>query len=200
MDEIVLQGMARWPNVPSVYGWLSLDRRGTWRLKGEPITHAGLTEFIARNYERDGDGRWFFQNGPQRVYVRIEFLPMLVHAQLVGGELQLQTHTRRTIDRVDGAWLDEQGDLIIGFDGTGGLWRDRDLGLLPDVLVTRSGAAADDGTIERALARAGAGLDPEIMLRTGVGPVRVGSIRSDTLAQTFGFVADPRPAPGEPEC
>ena len=27
MDDIVKQAMAKWPDVPSVYGWLGLDRR-----------------------------------------------------------------------------------------------------------------------------------------------------------------------------
>ena len=27
MDDAVLRSMAKWPNVPDVYGWLSLDRR-----------------------------------------------------------------------------------------------------------------------------------------------------------------------------
>ena len=33
MDEIVARAMQKWPNVPDVYGWLRLDRRGTWWLK-----------------------------------------------------------------------------------------------------------------------------------------------------------------------
>ncbi len=50
MDEIVMQAMAKWPNVPDVFGWLSLDQRGNWRLRGEAMTHRGATEFIGRNY------------------------------------------------------------------------------------------------------------------------------------------------------
>ena len=46
MDEIVVRGMAKWPNVPAVYGWLSLDRRGDWRIKGERIANPGVSEFI----------------------------------------------------------------------------------------------------------------------------------------------------------
>ena len=33
MDEIVLRSMLKWPNVPSVYGWLRLDRRGQWLIR-----------------------------------------------------------------------------------------------------------------------------------------------------------------------
>jgi hypothetical protein len=49
MDEAVLRAIARWPNVPSVYGWLSLDRRGNWSIKGQRIANRSITEFIARN-------------------------------------------------------------------------------------------------------------------------------------------------------
>ena len=34
MDETVIRAMAKWPDVPAVWGWLSLDRRGVWKLKG----------------------------------------------------------------------------------------------------------------------------------------------------------------------
>ena len=50
MDPAVLRGMARWPDVPAVYGWLALDRRGNWRLKEAVsgrfgrIGHAGEDE------------------------------------------------------------------------------------------------------------------------------------------------------------
>ena len=42
-------------------------------------TFRSLREFIARNYAADEQGRWFFQNGPQRVYVRLAYTPFVVH-------------------------------------------------------------------------------------------------------------------------
>src|SRR5690242_19523336 len=75
VDESVARSIVKWPNVPAVFGWLELDRRGNWRIKGEKIANAALREFIGRNYERDERGRWFFQNGPQRVYVRLACAP-----------------------------------------------------------------------------------------------------------------------------
>lgn len=93
MDDIVKQAMARWPNVPNCYGWLGLDARGNWYMrddraqaqgsfasgkpgaKGSMLQHAKLIEFIQRNYDHDADGQWFFQNGPQRVYVELESTP-----------------------------------------------------------------------------------------------------------------------------
>jgi hypothetical protein len=84
MDDIVIRAMAKWPKVPVVYGWLSLDRRGRWSIKSgsperpdaashgfEPVTNQKLVEFIGRNYTHDAQGRWYFQNGPQRVYVAL---------------------------------------------------------------------------------------------------------------------------------
>ena len=67
--------MAKWPNVPAVYGWLTLDRRGQWLIRGERVTSPVIAEYIGRNYARDSDGNWFFQNGPQRVFVDLEYTP-----------------------------------------------------------------------------------------------------------------------------
>jgi len=69
MDEIVSRSMLKWPDVPAVYGWLSLDRRGNWAIKTaggrfERIANAAVREFIGRNYAADAEGRWYFQNGP----------------------------------------------------------------------------------------------------------------------------------------
>ena len=77
MDDIVKQAMARWPNVPHVYGWLSLDRRGVWRIKNDTVTSELIAAFIGRNYASDDAGRWFFQNGPQRVFVALEYTPFI---------------------------------------------------------------------------------------------------------------------------
>ena len=91
MDDIVKQALAKWPNVPDCYGWLGLDARGRWYLrddatqgagpfpqnKGQLLAHDKLIAFIARNYDADAKGQWFFQNGPQRVYVELEATPWM---------------------------------------------------------------------------------------------------------------------------
>ena len=48
-DEGVVKAMARWPDVPQAYGWLSLDTRGGWRIQGETISHVRAREFLARH-------------------------------------------------------------------------------------------------------------------------------------------------------
>ena len=93
MDDIVKQAMAKWPNVPHCNGWLGLDARGNWYMrdehsqalggfasaipgaKGSLLQHEKLIEFIQRNYAVDDVGQWYFQNGPQRVYVELEATP-----------------------------------------------------------------------------------------------------------------------------
>ena len=51
--------------------------------KGSILKHEKLIDFIARNYECDNSasseakGQWFFQNGPQRVYVELQATPYI---------------------------------------------------------------------------------------------------------------------------
>ena len=127
MDEIVLRSMAKWPDVPDVYGWLSLDRRGNWLLQGERIGNAALREFISRNYASDARGCWYFQNGPQRVYVALAYTPLVVHIE---GEA-LFDHCGRPF-LPEQMFLDEEGSvLMLGTQGIG-LLDDRDLAAFAD--------------------------------------------------------------------
>jgi hypothetical protein len=122
MDPIVARAMAKWPDVPDVYGWLSLDRRGNWRLREERIANAALREFISRNYDRDTRGRWFFQNGPQRVFVTLAYAPLVVHLEAD----RLMDHCGRPFEAKE-MFLDEEGSLLLA-GGVGlALLDDRDL-------------------------------------------------------------------------
>ncbi|HWM42801.1 MAG TPA: DUF2946 family protein [Burkholderiales bacterium] len=122
MDEIVARSLAKWPNVPAVYGWLDLDRRGNWLIKGQKIGNVALREFIARNYAADPQGQWFFQNGPQRVYVRLAYTPLVVHHQ--GGALM--DHCGRRFE-ASTAYQDDEGSVLIEGATTIALLDDRDL-------------------------------------------------------------------------
>jgi hypothetical protein len=123
MDEMVIRSLARWPNVPAVYGWLSLDRRGNWRIKGETIANAALRDFIGRNYHADERGCWFFQNGPQRVFVSLAYTPLVVHFE----------HGDRVVDHrglrfaADETLQDEEGSVLLAGGGQIALLDDRDL-------------------------------------------------------------------------
>jgi len=122
MDAPVGRSMAKWPNVPAVYGWLELDRRGGWRIKGETIGHAGLREFIGRNYAADRHGRWYFQNGPQRVFVRLAYTPLVVHFE---GDV-LFDQCGEAIDTWR-SYLDDEGSVLIEGGRAVALLDDRDL-------------------------------------------------------------------------
>jgi hypothetical protein len=127
MDESVLRSMAKWPNVPDVYGWLSLDRRGNWLLQGERIGNRALREFISRNYTSDSKGRWYFQNGPQRVFVALAYTPLVLHFEAEG----LFDHCGRPF-RADEAFLDDEGSVLMRGAAGIGLLDDRDLAAYAD--------------------------------------------------------------------
>jgi hypothetical protein len=122
MDAVVAQAMAKWPNVPAVYGWLALDRRGNWLIKGERIANRALRDFIARNYEADDAGQWYFQNGPQRVYVALAYTPLVVHYE---GDA-LCDHCARPF-RPEISYVDDEGSVLMQGGGTIALLDDRDL-------------------------------------------------------------------------
>ncbi len=145
MDEIVRQALAKWPNVPHCTGWLLLDRRGDWRMRdeatqaagtpGTAIRHAALIAFIARNYERDEAGQWFFQNGPQRVYVELAYTPWIVRLSTdEHGVPSLTDQTGQAFEPA-GAWLDDQGGVLFSDASTPprvAALHDHDLGLFAD--------------------------------------------------------------------
>ena len=138
MDDIVRQAIAKWPNVPHCYGWLGLDARGQWfmrddrtqaagpfpQAKGSLLRHEKLIEFIQRNYEADERGQWFFQNGPQRVYVELETTPWIWR---VGADGSVTSHTGRSV-QVEAALLDEAGRLYLATDAGVGLVHTLDMG------------------------------------------------------------------------
>jgi hypothetical protein len=138
MDDIVARSLAKWPDVPAVYGWLALDRRGNWLIKGSRIGNAALRDFIGRNYQPDEEGRWYFQNGPQRVYVGLAYTPLVVHYE--GDQLVDQ---RSRPFRPEAALEDDEGSVLLQGEGTVALLDDRDL-------VRFADSANTAGRIERA--------------------------------------------------
>jgi len=173
MDEAVLRSLVRWPDVPACYGWLSLDRNGRWRLQGEVVRHRGLADFIGRNYLHDGAGRWFFQNGPQRVFVALEYTPWVFGWNSATPSL-LTSHTGRTAN-ANAAFIDEHGALIVDTDIGVGLVASQDLVPLADQLQ----------------------LDAEFrhgQLTLGERTVPVQPIQASAVAVRFGFMPNPSPA------
>lgn len=180
MDDIVRQAMAKWPNVPDCYGWLGLDARGNWYMrddraqaagafdsgltgaKGSLLRHEKLIEFIQRNYAANAQGHWYFQNGPQRVYVELEATPWVWRIEddgTVRAHSGEQVTPRRCV-------LDEHGRVY--------LQTDRGLGLVHTQDVARVAERVESGQWE-----------PEQEAASSL-PGRYGYVRSpqrDRLAQ-----------------
>jgi hypothetical protein len=138
MDDIVKKALAKWPNVPDCWGWLGLDMRGNWWLRDAPaqaqgsfptskgtlLTHEKLLAFIGRNYEANAQGHWFFQNGPQRVYVELESCPMVWRVHADGGVV---AHTGMAAQQIQQCVLDELGHVYLQADGVLGVVHSLDM-------------------------------------------------------------------------
>ena len=168
MDDIVKQALAKWPNVPDCYGWLGLDARGNWFMrddqaqahgpfaggspasKGSQLKHDKLIEFIHRNYESDAAGRWFFQNGPQRVFVELEATPWIwrLHAGDQGAG-EVRTHTGRPA-QVRSCLVDEHGRLYLDTDLGFGLVHTQDVAQAAEMLEAGRWALQDVRTADLA--------------------------------------------------
>ena len=139
MDDAVIRSLLKWPDIPAVYGWLMLDRRGNWRIRNpsaatpvyETIGNAALRQFIGRNYAADARGCWFFQNGPQRVYVGLAYAPFVFRIE--GRQLADQCGAR--LADIDAAWLDEEGSVVLKSGHCVGLLDDRDLAACAERLM-----------------------------------------------------------------
>lgn len=206
MDENVIAAMARWPGVPAVFGWLSLNERGQWRLhpagdaladadapdpyarQGTSITSPQILQFMGRNYECDETGRWFFQNGPQKVYVRLDAAPFVLHTgNPADGRPSLHTHTGLQVTRVASWWLTEAGRLYALTDPGPGLVAGRDLDSVLDAL------RATDGTRVLDVLEAGGAAPPGLTVQ---GPATDNSplhfCKETDIPSRLGFVRLPR--------
>lgn len=201
MDDIVLRGMAKWPNVPAVYGWLSLDRRGHWLLKGDRVSNPGIVDFFGRNYSHDNTGRWFLQNGPQRVYVALEYTPFVYRVtSAAAAPLALTAHSGAAAGEICAAYVDDTGRMLFETRLGIGLVHDLDLELLIPRFCGPGGAAPDEAALDAAFDALQAGRDPKLQLDTGTAGIPVQPIRAADVPARFGFVARPVQPVGEEEC
>jgi hypothetical protein len=160
MDTQVLAAMAKWPNVPTVSGWLRLDRRGNWYLidrgapgfdeaihgKGSPISSPPIRDFIERNYTSDETGAWFWQNGPQRVFVDYDIAPLVLRVMSAKSDTTqktLMTHCGDLVTELRAVQCDNQGNMLISTEFGLGVVHDMDAAHL-----NISEAASGDGSLE----------------------------------------------------
>lgn len=195
MDDIVKQAMAKWPNVPYCYGWLALDARGAWRMRdeaaqrvdapGDKLTNAALVGFIARNYLSDERGCWYFQNGPQRVYINLETTPFIARTDPAHG---FALHTGQPLGAPEEAFMTEAGGIVLRAGRTVAQVDDRDAAQLLQAFELDGRLAADEDVM--AWLEGGAG---ELALRWQDRRIAVGRLTADEVPARFGFVRRPAP-------
>ncbi|MES3023703.1 MAG: DUF2946 family protein [Pseudomonadota bacterium] len=195
MDDIVKKAIAKWPNVPHCYGWLALDARGAWRMRderaqhlglpGDKLTQAALLGFINRNYAADARGCWYFQNGPQRVYLDLEATPYIARTDPALG---LVLHTGEPMPAPGQAFLTETGALVLQGGGKVAQLDDRDLAQLMALLELDGDSATDEALMDWLGGGAGT-----LALRWGGRRIGVGRADCAQLPDLLGFVRLPLP-------
>lgn len=194
MDELVKQALAKWPNVPHCYGWLGLDARGHWRMRdqqaqqqqlpGDKIAHVALLGFINRNYDHDERGCWFFQNGPQRVYLNLEATPYIARSDPQHGFV-LQTGA--PLATIDAAWLCDNGTLILRQGDSVAQVDDRDMAHVLAALRIDGQVAGDEALL--AWLENGRG---NLVLLHDSKEIAVQPLAYASVPQTFGFQRAPQ--------
>lgn len=196
MDEIVKQALAKWPNVPHCYGWLALDARGGWRMRdeqaqarhlpGDRIANPTLLAFINRNYTHDEQGRWYFQNGPQRVYVNLEATPYIARTD---PSLGFMLHTGEPLPTIDEAWLTDTGQLLFKSGDVIAMLDDRDMSQCLGALSVQGNAISDEQLLEWVEQESDALLTYDLAGKS----LPVQHISRDAIAARFDFVPAPQP-------
>lgn len=192
MEDWVHRAMARWPNVPALYGWLSLDRRGRWRIQNETISRPQIIDTFNRNYAADEQGRWYFQNGPQRGYITLARAPLVLRAEDDGS---LWTHTGEPVCDISAAYLDEQGGLWFRTAQGPAALADQDLGWALERLRLKSKPLDEDALAE--VLALPSGTRTAVSLQIGGQRLAIERLDVDQAPAVLGFVREPQPLPGE---
>ena len=193
MDELVKQSLTKWPNVPHCYGWLTLDARGAFRMRdesaqaahqpGDIIRHESLLAFIYRNYDCDSRGAWYFQNGPQRVYVELETTPFIARTD---PELGFVLHDRTPVHEIDCVFMTDTGQLIIQSHQKIAMLDPSDLAHCLAMLYVEDQAIADDDLLNWLSTP-----DQTLQIKLGQQFKSVEWVDSNQLQRRFGFIAHP---------
>jgi hypothetical protein len=193
MDDIVKQAMAKWPNVPNCYGWLALDARGTWRMRdetaqrakapGDKLTNGALVGFINRNYLVDERGCWYFQNGPQRVYVNLEATPFIARSDPAHGFV---LHTGQPMAVPEQLFMLDSGGIVLRAGEQLAQLDDRDVALLLQSMELDGKPVGDEELM--AWLNNGAG---RLTLRWQGRVIDIERLKAEEAPQRFGYIQRP---------
>jgi hypothetical protein len=198
MDDIVKQAMAKWPNVPHCYGWLALDARGVWRMRdeaaqaadapGDKLANAALVGFINRNYLADERGCWYFQNGPQRVYVNLEATPFIARTDPAQG---LILHTGQPLGAPEQVFMTEVGGIVLRAGGQLAQLDDRDVAQLLQAMALDGRLVSDEELMAWLDGSSGSDQRGQLALRWQGREIAVERLAGMEAPARFGFVQRP---------
>jgi len=194
MDEAVQRAMRKWPNVPAVFGWLALDLRGRWLIRGERVGNPLVSQFIGRNYGSDEHGRWFFQNGPQRVFVRLAYTPWVLRLDMQGA---LRTHTGLHVRKIRAAGLDREGIVALLTEHGAGVVDDRDVERFSATFAGPGGSSLSDDVLTEALDALHSGAEQPLYVVHDGERLLLEPLEAEQIPARFGFERDPQPLVGE---
>jgi hypothetical protein len=192
----------KWPNVPDVYNWLELDNRGNWCIKNEKISHKGLIKFINDHYSSDDKGRFFFQNGPQRVFVKLHSTPFILSIALNDDVIYFKTQTNQVIQQIEQFWLDNNGRLLLSWGQYLGLLSDRDLLMMSDYIVPVNANGQQEFDQISGLDIPSSFSENKIPfnLKLNNRLYDIRPIRERDFSRLFNFEPNPAPPVGSPDC
>jgi hypothetical protein len=194
VEDWVQRALDRWPRVPALFGWLALDRRGRWLIRGETISRPQIIDTINRNYAADEHGRWFFQNGPQRGYIALAVAPFVLRVAADGE--RLLTHTGLEVREPRRVLLDEEGSLLLLTEHGVAALADHELDWALSRLRTGYAARCGEDELADALA-VPSGAPTALLLEIAATSLRVERLDREHAPEALGFVREPQPRDGE---
>ena len=186
MEDWVQRALDKWPNVPAVYGWLSLDRRGRWLIRGEIISRPQIIDTINANYAADERGCWYFQNGPQRGYMALEYAPLILRLH---ADDQLITHNNLRVKQVSAAYLDESGAVLLSTEHGPGVLEDAALSWFLERLK-KNGQPIQEAALDDALNQV-SGVATAMTLHLDSSTVPLMRLDAQDAPARLGFVREP---------
>lgn len=212
MDDLVERALAKWPNVPSIAGWLALSEQGNWLLTSPGkafadndflrVSNQRIQKFIATNYAAEKDGRYFFQNGPQKAYVTLEYTPWIFRIVPAEQGWVLVSHTGLVVMPSE-VYSDENGKILLNTNVGIGLLFSGDTSLFSDSLIESAQVEFEHSANwwvptdlskslpAQVLALRSSGVKPEVRKLS----VPIQFIKSSELPAQFGFNPNPEICP-----
>ena len=165
------------------------------------MSNAVIVDFINRNYAHDAVGCWYFQNGPQRVFVAIDYTPFVyrLDAPHPGAPPRIVSHTGLAVTRVEVSWIYEAAVMLLATELAADMRDARGLDRLLPCFTDESGTALTEDIIAETTERLQAGGDTRLHFHYLGYTLPVSPIKAGDVPFKFGFVQWPRaPTSQEP--